>query len=167
VNAKYRADNTYRLDRTSLHFAAAAGYQAVAEVLLAHKADVNARDAEGHTPLHLAVRVGNGLVERLLNSGADANAQNNSGVTVLSQAVSWRQTENVRKLLAAKADPNGGKTDLPAFACRASRETQLFWKSFRAGSVVDLRDELSRHPCIGGRENDERQRDYFWQPKST
>jgi ankyrin repeat protein len=51
-----RLPNNY--GATPLHTAAVNGYKDVAEVLLAYKADVNAKTNNGMTPLHLAVGAG-------------------------------------------------------------------------------------------------------------
>jgi ankyrin repeat protein len=40
--------------RTPLHKAAYGGCKDVAELLLANKAEVNAKDTDGETPLHMA-----------------------------------------------------------------------------------------------------------------
>lgn len=49
----------------------------VAELLLAHEADVEARDAQGNTPLHLAAQQQQTrLVQILLESGADPDPEN-------------------------------------------------------------------------------------------
>jgi ankyrin repeat protein len=56
----------------------------VAELLLAHKADVNARGDEGFTPLHIAAQWGHkDMVEWLLANGADVNTTNSEGDTPL------------------------------------------------------------------------------------
>jgi len=63
---------------TLLHHAAFSGHKDVAELLLANKADVNAKADDGSTPLHQAVAEGhNDVVELLLAHGADVNAKTN------------------------------------------------------------------------------------------
>ncbi|MGO8926242.1 MAG: ankyrin repeat domain-containing protein, partial [Limisphaerales bacterium] len=52
--------------QTPLHLAARLGHKDVAELLLASKADVNAKDNGGQTPLHLAVVFGHKDVAELL-----------------------------------------------------------------------------------------------------
>ena len=52
----------------------------VAEILLANKADINAKANNGWTPLHQAATAGHkGLVELLLANKAEVNAKNNNG----------------------------------------------------------------------------------------
>ncbi len=53
--------------------------------LIDNDAEVNARDADGNTPLILAsLYASPKCVELLLKRGADANAANTAGVTVLT-----------------------------------------------------------------------------------
>ena len=55
---------------TPLHIAAAGGNKDVEELLLANKAEVNAKDGNGWTPLHVAVFCGNtGSAELLRQHG--------------------------------------------------------------------------------------------------
>jgi ankyrin repeat protein len=64
-------DFLYR--RTPLHWAAARGHQAAAELLLAHGADLAARDKSGRTPLELARAEGRqALADLLQRSGASS-----------------------------------------------------------------------------------------------
>ena len=65
----------------------AGGYKDTAKLLLANKANVNARDNNGSTPLHYAVDKGNeGAVKFLLVNKADVNAEDNTGITPLVYA---------------------------------------------------------------------------------
>ena len=66
-------------------WALGAGDSNIANLLLSHKADVNARNSDGQTPLHFAAQQGQlQAVEWLLKHGADVNAKDNKGVTPLS-----------------------------------------------------------------------------------
>lgn len=57
---------------TPLHRVAEQGAAEAAEVLLAHHADVDARDSDGHTPLWYAVvSMGEAAVRTLIDAGAD------------------------------------------------------------------------------------------------
>ena len=63
-----------------LHSAAAGDHLAVARLLVAAGADVNAPQLQGYRPLHAAAQNGNAeLVELLLAAGADPNARNDAG----------------------------------------------------------------------------------------
>jgi ankyrin repeat protein len=60
----FSKDNKY--GGTPLHLAAATGHKDVAKLLLANKADVNAKDNRDATPLHLATSAGYKDVAELL-----------------------------------------------------------------------------------------------------
>jgi uncharacterized protein len=80
---------------TPLHSAAAAKQVAIARVLIAHGARVNAAQPEsGFTPLHEAALNGDIEFARLLlEHGADINAKMKDGKTPLTFAVEGGQTE--------------------------------------------------------------------------
>lgn len=83
-----------RAQRCALHYCAASGAARAAaraacadRVLMAAPALADARDADGLTPLHLAVVHGNvPLVQTLLAAGADVNARDNEQHTVVHWA---------------------------------------------------------------------------------
>ncbi len=107
----------YRGD-TALHFAAAAHNAEVINVLVAHGADVRAKNRLGDEPLHAAAvgtpgserwdsKAQSAAIKALVEAGADPNAVNKMGVSPLHRAVRTRCSEAVRSLLASGADPAG------------------------------------------------------------
>jgi hypothetical protein len=73
-----------------LHVAAFSDRLDIAKLLLANKADVNAKANNGSTPLHLAAAKGNkDIVELLLENKADINAVDNDGWSPLHSAITW------------------------------------------------------------------------------
>lgn len=80
--------------KTPLHEAAFSGNTEVVSLLLAYKADPNARDNQGETPLHCAARYGYmEVVKLLLAHGADVNAKDKSKRTPLKGAEELEQKE--------------------------------------------------------------------------
>jgi len=97
---------------TALHMAAAAFRRHVSEVLVAHGADVHARNRRGAQPLHYAADANRfepnaqaETVTYLLSIGADPNALNKDGVAPLHRAVRTRSLAAVRALLDGGANP--------------------------------------------------------------
>jgi len=105
---------------TALHDAAGKGYKSIVEVLLANKADVNAQDRLGATPLVYAVKNNHLAVARLLlankaktefpaaayQASPTGVLRDFSGQYPLHIAVRARHEEMVELLLQNGADPN-------------------------------------------------------------
>ncbi|MGA2890417.1 MAG: ankyrin repeat domain-containing protein [Terracidiphilus sp.] len=103
------ASKDEKYGQTPLHIAAFDDHLDVAKLLLANKADVNAKAKNGSTPLHLAAAKGNkDMVELLLASKADINAVDNDGWSALHSAITWGH-KDIEELLRQ----HGGQ-DLPA-----------------------------------------------------
>ena len=142
--------------RIPLHLAAFYGQVGVAEALFEYAAQVNATDISGHTPLH-QVTLGNHeykrfgielwhlkkqpgrvirLAQRLLESGADVNAQNKDHETPLHLASRLRLHEMTRLLFehGAKVDAmdSEGKTPLQLATGRKGKAMRRLLSEYSA-----------------------------------
>jgi hypothetical protein len=71
----------------------------VAQLLLAHGADINAQSRSGNTPLHVASHCGAlAVVRLLLKHGADVEIKGNGGMTALQEAAKEGRGEVVKLL---------------------------------------------------------------------
>jgi ankyrin repeat protein len=92
---------------TLMHEAVRGGHRETMEFLLAQKADINAKNKVGVTPLDLAMRWCNtDILEWLLEHGAAVNARSDSGETPLHEAALQNRLDAVQTLLAHRADVN-------------------------------------------------------------
>ena len=100
-------------DETALTLALSIRKDAIARLLLAQGADVNARQIEGKTPI---VDADVSMFPELRDAGADIQAADNDGVTVLMTAIARAETEKVKWLIENGADTatkdNEGQTAL-------------------------------------------------------
>lgn len=73
-----------------LHFAAASGKVKIIQILHAHQVDINCRDADGRTPLHLAAANESDpeeIITQLIDCKADYNLPNDKGMTPILLAI--------------------------------------------------------------------------------
>jgi len=113
---------------TPLHHAVAFYKIPVVEALLHHRADVNAKDDQGSTPLHkLRTAAGHqvedqaDLAQLLIEGEANVDAQDNSGKTLAHFAAMQNIDGLLQVLLEARADPGpkDGLGNTPLHACVA------------------------------------------------
>jgi ankyrin repeat protein len=94
---------------TPLHLAAANGNREMVRFLLTAKADVNAKDNAGSTPMHqVAMAKGphSDLIEMLLMQGAEVDARDKHGLTPLHYATMADNPTAVKTLLDHAANVN-------------------------------------------------------------
>ena len=112
-------------------FAAISDHRETAALALVNKTDVNARDANGDSPLHRAVETGmRRLTRALLAAGADPQARTRNGETALHLAALHPEPDFTDFLLAAKADPRVQNAD---------GESPLHWAALSGHIVVAQR----------------------------
>ena len=100
--------NDYSSDGwTPLHLAAFFGHAKIAELLIAHDADVTAksRNPNGNTPLHAALAGNHKFVAAvLIGGGADVNAADAAGWRPLHLAAASNNLDAIKSLIAQGAD---------------------------------------------------------------
>ena len=95
-----------RFEMPPLAWATMMGQTEAAKLLLQHGADVNGRNRDGNTALHLAIFLGHaGSAELLLKNGADVTARNDDGATPIDMlAVPWEMTKMLLEPLGIKLE---------------------------------------------------------------
>ena len=103
VSINVRANVIY--NNTPLHLAARYNRTEIAQLLITHKADIEARNEYNNTPLHLAARYNSTEIAQLLiTHKADIEARDEDNNTPLHLAAENNSTEIAQLLIAHKAD---------------------------------------------------------------
>ncbi|CAG8020081.1 unnamed protein product [Penicillium salamii] len=104
-----RACDRQAFGRTLLHQAVILNSEEIVSVLLAHVADVKARDNDGRTPLHVAAALGHARVGRLLlmhGAAVTVSMADGHGLTAMHLAVQNGHASTVEALVECGADVN-------------------------------------------------------------
>ncbi|MDD5406036.1 MAG: ankyrin repeat domain-containing protein [Sulfurovaceae bacterium] len=114
------------------------------------KYNIEKASKAGIRPLHLAVKMRQlDTVEKLLNKGADIDAQDNNGQTPLHYAIGQNQTKIAKLLIAKEADMDiknkYGITPLHQAAFKG--DTDIIQYMIDNGATVDVKNKQGVTPC--------------------
>jgi len=135
-----------KINSTPLHWAALHGNQRSIKTLINHKADVNARDSLGNTPLMHAARMARSLevVRMLLEFGADPMLTDTSGHNALQILLEEGKQRDPRlarliaKRLVAHMPPGAADAALAAAAAAAGAAAPAGGRRTRAGTPCTI-----------------------------
>ena len=134
---------------TFLHQAASDGCKDLAELLLANKADINAKAKNGERPLHYAAWANQKDVAKLLLvNKAKVNAKDNYGDTPLHKAAACNLAEMAELLLANKADVNAKAKNgnMPLHEAVNRGYTEVAELLLARGAKVNAKDDQGDTP---------------------
>lgn len=133
----------------ALHIVARKGKTVYLRWLLQKKANPNVQDADGNSPMMIAVNTGyfEG-VQVLIRYKANINLANSAGETPLIRAVQLRNIEMVRELLANGADPD--RTDVLA-GMSARDYARADTRSPQIAKLLDEAKKIDRSAIAGPR----------------
>lgn len=132
---------------TPLHLAAKSGYSDMVKYLLTTKAEVDARNSYGSTPLHqvaLAKGQHSDIIEMLLMHGARVNAPDKYGLTPLHYSTMRDNPDEVKTLLDHSANPNARDYkvgDTPLILAAANGYKAVVKLLLENGAKVNLADD--------------------------
>ena len=128
---------------TRLVQAVKAGDSATALVLLNKRADPNAAEPDGTTPLHWAVRNNDtALVERLIRAGADVKVANRYGVAAIALACESGSAAIVEKLITSgvSANATGPYGETALHTCAHAGKVEAAKVLIARGASIDAGD---------------------------
>ena len=131
VNTRDKAGNT------ALHIAAEQNYREIGEILLAHNADIFYANVKGDSPLKLAMSLGGGREEWMINSHT-ISARDGAGNTPLHLSAEWKIIQMILYLLDKGADINARNTnnETPLFSAVKSDSPEAIRTLLGAGGGI-------------------------------
>lgn len=131
------------LKRTALHVAAENGHREIVELMVRNRANIDATDHLGRSPIFYAMRTGHrDIVWRLLEAGADTTLCAKDGTTLLIMCARDKETDLARRLLETGCDVNAVRSD--------DRTVTALMRAARSGNLamVELLLEHGADPSI-------------------
>lgn len=148
---------------TVLHGASENGCLSTVEILLAHGADVNARDSRGRSVLHFMVGLRDpDIMAFFLDRSADVNALDYEGCSVLGAAMLCYADQSrveacvdiIRLLLDRGADPRSCSTSLEAVSVMHMEATRNILDKGANVNQPDLFGRTALHNAVAYKEKD-------------
>lgn len=125
---------------TALHIAASRGNTEIAQLLIDHGLDINVTNNFGEKPIGEAAWNEAGMVQWLINHGAEVNASADSLPVPLMTAIHGNNTEAVRILINAGADVNRGhRGDIPLLVAASRGNIDILRILLENGADVNIR----------------------------
>ena len=147
-----------KLDQSwsALHFAARDGDAARVEFLVSHRADLEARTADGWTALHVAARYGrDDVLGPLIARGADRDARTLDGSSPLHLAAIDGHLPAMTRLLDAGASPGAGDESglTPLHVAIEARRVAAAELLLERGAPVSAADQAGWTPLHAAAQN--------------
>lgn len=138
---------------TPLHLCCQWGLEQVVQTLIEHGADVNVRDAEGKTPVHVAIQNQHSQIISLLlcHPNIDLNKRDKKGLTPFATALTVRNNKAAQAILerlpkAAEQYDNKGRNFLHTAIQKGDMESILFLLSIQVLHLIYVNSLLYIKP---------------------
>ncbi|KAH0955502.1 hypothetical protein HN011_010412 [Eciton burchellii] len=139
---------------TPLHLCCQWGLEQVVQTLIEHGADVNARDTEGKTPVHVAIQNQHSQIISLLlcHPNIDLSKRDKKGLTPFATALTVRNNKAAQAILerlptAAEQYDNKGRNFLHIAIQKGDMESILFLLSIHVNVNSRIRD-VTQTPAL-------------------
>lgn len=134
---------------TPLHLCCQWGLEQVVQTLIEHGADVNAKDVEGKTPVHVAIQNQHSQIISLLlcHPNIDLNIRDKKGLTPFATALTFRNNKAAQAILerlpkAAEQYDNKGRNFLHTAIQKNDMESILFLLSIQVDIILLLTTKI-------------------------